>query len=129
MQAVIENALELYRRQRFLEETNRAFEALRADAEAWRAEEEERAAWDTTLPDDLHGPAGLVVLLPLTTVAKRIPLHVEVKPPGGGVKVTSFIKCEDIRSVARERLSHRWGKVSTATLGAVEDRLRILLGL
>lgn len=51
MQAVIENVLELYRRKWFLEETNRAFEALRADAEAWRAEEEERAAWDTTLPD------------------------------------------------------------------------------
>lgn len=56
MQAVIENALELYRRQRFLEETNRAFEALRADTEAWRAEEEERGAWDTALSDGLAEP-------------------------------------------------------------------------
>jgi len=76
-----------------------------------------------------HGPAGLVVLLPLTTVAKGIPLHVEVNPPEGGVRTTSFVKCEDIRSVAKERLSHRWGKVSTATLAAVEDRLKILMGL
>lgn len=76
-----------------------------------------------------HGPAGLVVLLPLTTVAKGIPFHVEVHPPEGGVQVTSFIKCEDVRSVAKERLSRRWGTVSGVTLTAVEDRLRILLGL
>lgn len=76
-----------------------------------------------------HGPAGLVVLLPLTTVAKGIPFHVEVHPPEGGVKVTSFVKCEDVRSLAKERLSRRWGKVSEDTLMAVEDRLRILLGL
>lgn len=76
-----------------------------------------------------HGPAGLVVLLPLTAAAKGIPFHVEIRPPEGGVKVTSFIKCEDIRSVAKGRLSRRWGKVSWNTLAAVEDRLRILLGL
>jgi mRNA interferase MazF len=76
-----------------------------------------------------HGPAGLVVLLPLTSVAKGIPFHVGIQPPEGGVKVKSFIKCEDVRSVAKERLSRRWGKVSGSTMAAVEDRLRILLGL
>ena len=76
-----------------------------------------------------HGPAGLVVLLSLTGVAKGIPFHVEVNPPEGGVKAKSFIKCEDVRSVAKERLARRWGNVSGSTLAAVEDRLRILLGL
>ena len=76
-----------------------------------------------------HGPAGLVVLLPLTGAAKGIPFHVEINPPEGGVKARSFIKCEDVRCVAKERLSRRWGKVSGSTLAAVEDRLRILLGV
>ena len=76
-----------------------------------------------------HGPAGLVVLLPLTTVAKGIPLHVEVNPPEGGVRTTSFVKCEDIRSIAKEWLSKRWGSVSSATIHAIEERLRILLEL
>lgn len=76
-----------------------------------------------------HGPAGLIVVLPLTSVAKGIPFHVELNPPEGGVKVKSFIKCEDIRSVAKERLAHRWGRISGTTMAAVEDRLRILLGL
>lgn len=30
-----------------------------------------------------HGPAGLVVVLPLTTRLKGIPFHVEVAPPKG----------------------------------------------
>jgi mRNA interferase MazF len=76
-----------------------------------------------------HGPAGLVVLLPLTSVAKGIPFHVQIQPPEGGLKVKSFVKCEDIRSISKERLARRWGTVSQSTLAAVEDRLRILLGL
>jgi mRNA interferase MazF len=76
-----------------------------------------------------HGPAGLVVLLPLSSVAKGIPFHVPINPPEGGLKVKSFIKCEDIRSVAKERLSGRLEKVCARTMTAVEDRLRILLGL
>ncbi|MBI3911023.1 MAG: type II toxin-antitoxin system PemK/MazF family toxin [Armatimonadetes bacterium] len=37
--------------------------------------------------------------------------------------------CEDVRSVARERLSRHWGAASPATLALVEERLRILLAL
>jgi len=76
-----------------------------------------------------HGPAGLVVLLPLTTQDKGIPFHLEVNPPEGGLSAKSFIKCEDIRSVAKERLSRQLGAVSSTTMVAVEDRMRILLEL
>ena len=76
-----------------------------------------------------HGPAGLVVMVPLSTVAKGIPFHVAVNPPEGGVKQKSFVKCEDVRSVAKERLLRRLGTVSLHTMAAVEDRLGILLNL
>jgi mRNA interferase MazF len=76
-----------------------------------------------------HGPADLVVVLPVTSRAKGIPFHVTVEPPEGGVRQSSFIKCEDIRSVSRSRLRERWGMVAPSTLAAVEDRLRILTGL
>ena len=75
------------------------------------------------------GPAGLAAVLPLTTTWRRIPLHVTVEPPEGGVRQRSFIKCEDIRSVSKERLLQRWEAVSTRTLETVEDRLRVLLDL
>ena len=75
------------------------------------------------------GPAGLVVVLPVTTKDKNIPLHVKISPPEGGVKETSFVKCEDIRSDSTERLLARLGEVSQDTIAAVEDWVRILLGL
>jgi len=76
-----------------------------------------------------HGPADLVVILPVTSKAKGIPFHLTVMPPEGGIRQPSFIKCEDVRSVSRARLLERWGKVAPHTLAAVEDRLRILMGL
>jgi mRNA interferase MazF len=76
-----------------------------------------------------HGPAGLVVVLPITSRAEGIPWHVTLKPPEGGVRQRSFIKCEDMRSISKERLLERWGSVTAETMAKVEDRLRILLGL
>jgi len=53
MREVLERAVECYRRQRFVEEANAAYAALRADGQAWQEEREEREAWDATLADGL----------------------------------------------------------------------------
>lgn len=74
-----------------------------------------------------QGPASLVVVIPITSRLKNIRSHVRVAPPEGGLKTESAIKCEGIRSVAKERLSRRWGRVSPQTMRAVEDAVRILL--
>ena len=76
-----------------------------------------------------QGPAGLVAILPISTKAKGIPFHVEINISEGGLTKRSFIKCEDIRSIAKERLLKNVGRVSEETMKAVEDRLRILLNL
>jgi len=76
-----------------------------------------------------QGPAGLVVVLPVTSKGKGVSSHVAVSPPEGGLTRPSFIKCEEVRSIAVERLIQRYGIVSPETMAAVEDRLRILLGL
>jgi mRNA interferase MazF len=76
-----------------------------------------------------HGPAGLVIVLPLTSRDKGIPLHVAVTPPEGGVRVPSFVKPEDVRSVSRERLARRRGRVAGGTMRAVETSLRVLFEL
>jgi hypothetical protein len=52
MQAVLERAIEEYRRRSFLDEANRAYAALRADEEAWEEELAERRQWDATLADE-----------------------------------------------------------------------------
>jgi len=77
-----------------------------------------------------HGPAGLVFVLPLTRTDRRIPIHVPIDPPEGGVTARSYILCDAIRSIAKDRLgAHTWGRVSPATLRKVEDNLRILMDL
>lgn len=81
--------------------------------------------------DDLFNQshAELVMVLPITSKGKGIRSHVQVEPPEGGLSVTSFIKCEDLRSISINRLRQRLGTVTDQTLDEVEMRLRILLAL
>ena len=76
-----------------------------------------------------RGPAGLVVVLPITTREKGIPLHVAVNPPEGGLEKRSFVKCEEPRSISKDRLTRRLGELDAPTMEEVDDRLRIVLGL
>jgi mRNA interferase MazF len=74
-----------------------------------------------------HGPAELVIVLPITSKNKDQPLHVSVAPPEAGLTLPSFIKCDDIRSVSKQRLRRFRGTVAGRT--EVEQRMRILLHL
>lgn len=77
-----------------------------------------------------QGPSGLVFVLPLTRTNRRIPIHIEVRPPEGGLRDTSFILTDAIRSISRERLGDvAWGRVSSETMRQVEDVLRTLMEL
>lgn len=53
MQSMVDEAVELYRRQRFLEDVNAAYTLLRQNAETWREVERERSEWDGALGDGL----------------------------------------------------------------------------
>jgi mRNA interferase MazF len=75
------------------------------------------------------GPADLIVILPLTSTQRDIPLHVKVRKGDGGIRNDSAILCEAIRSVSKERLISRWGTLAQEVMAEVEDRLRILLDL
>lgn len=75
------------------------------------------------------GPSGLVVVVPITSVRKRSAFHVGVEPPEGGLRRSSFLKPEDVRSISADRLGRRLGSVSGQTVEAVETGLRVLLDL
>jgi hypothetical protein len=53
MQAVLDEALERYRRERFLRAANADFAALRNNRQAWKQELRERKLWEQTLADRL----------------------------------------------------------------------------
>ena len=54
MQRVLADAVEAYRRRRFLEGANADYARLRADPIAWKEELEERALWEVTLMDGIE---------------------------------------------------------------------------
>jgi len=56
-----------------------------------------------------EGPSGLAIIVPFTSKDKRIPSHIRVTPAEGGVKVTSFAMCEQIRAISKERLIKKLG--------------------
>lgn len=75
------------------------------------------------------GPADLIVVVPLTSTQRDIPLHVKISKGEGGIRNYSAILCEAIRSISKERLISRWGTLPRQAMSEVEDRLRILLDL
>ena len=75
------------------------------------------------------GRSGLVVVVPLTSHVRQLPLHVTVSPPEGGLRTPSVILCDAVRSIDQNRLIDCWGMLDLETLGRIEDALRRLFGL
>ena len=53
MQAVLDKAIEHYRRETFIRAANSEFAALKRDKKAWKQEIEERKLWEQTLHDGM----------------------------------------------------------------------------
>jgi mRNA interferase MazF len=76
-----------------------------------------------------RGAAELVMVLPITRTFRGIPFHVEVDPPEGGLRARSYVLCDQVRTVAKERLGARRGELSPRTMRRCDERLRVLLDL
>jgi len=75
------------------------------------------------------GPGGVVVVVPMTTARRGLPLHVEIEPGESGLDETSYAKCEDIKSVSVERMMRRFGAVSSEVVHRIGQTLRYVLEL
>ena len=53
MQSILEKAVEHYRREQVLLQTNKAFSQLKQKKNEWHQELKERATWETTLADGM----------------------------------------------------------------------------
>lgn len=81
------------------------------------------------------GPPGtfgagfpFVIVTPLTTSLRGLSIHVEVgATPETGLDETSYIQCELIRSINRNRLQHRLGAVDPEVSNRVTAILKTLL--
>jgi mRNA interferase MazF len=73
--------------------------------------------------------AGLVMVLPITTTERGFFSHVPLEPTEGGLRRKSFVMCEQIKSMSKDRLKRSLGEVQRETMIDVQEVVRILLGL
>lgn len=80
-------------------------------------------------PPDTFGSAfPFVIVLPLTTTRRGLSLHVEVDASEeSGLDETSYVQCELIRSVNRNRLVHRLGAIEPEVSSHIGTVVRTLL--
>ena len=76
-----------------------------------------------------HGPAELLIAVPITTVAKNIVSHVPIAAGASGLDHDSFALSEQARCISRMRLHHRLGRAPRSVVREVERWLRLFLDL
>lgn len=76
-----------------------------------------------------EGPAGVVVVVPVTTAHRGLPSHIEIEPGVSGLDEVSYAKCEDVKSVSDRRLVTQLGSAKPDVLFGVSRALRFLLDL
>jgi mRNA interferase MazF len=70
------------------------------------------------------------IVLTISTKGLNVATHVRLEPDGvNGLRETSWVKCEQILTISKERLVLPWGTVSGSDLGKVELATRIALSL
>jgi mRNA interferase MazF len=103
----------------------------RADLDPVRGHEQGRVRPVLVISNNIlnHGNSDLVTIVPVTTKGRPLRSFLQIDPPEGGVSKTSFIMCDQVRTISAGRLTRRFGAVSQRVLSEVELRLRFLLGL
>ncbi|MBM3696726.1 MAG: type II toxin-antitoxin system PemK/MazF family toxin [Actinobacteria bacterium] len=81
-------------------------------------------------PPEAFGPVfPFIILVPLTSTRRGLSLHVEVEASAAtGLERTSYVQCELLRSVNRNRLVHHLGAIDAATSRKVAVVIGTLLG-
>ena len=78
----------------------------------------------------LHYPNTIV--LAMSTKGKRVPFHVRIDPAkSNGLQETTFVKCEQILTIAKARLTGEspLGRISTGQLRRVEAATLLAIGI
>lgn len=71
-----------------------------------------------------------VIVAAVSTRGRDLPFHIRLEPsPENGLTEVSFVKCEQVFTVSKERLEGRLGRVSDEQLAAVGGALSMVLDL
>ena len=71
-----------------------------------------------------------MTVVPVTSnIARVFPFQVLVSAESSGLRVDSKPQCEQVRSVAVQRLGRPLGQLPASVMGETDDALRLHLGL
>lgn len=79
--------------------------------------------------DDPANRHGLVVVCPIGTAQRNYPTRIEIEPGRSGLDRTSYVQCEQIRTISTHRLIHQLGDVDGLAMSEADRVLRLLLRL
>lgn len=82
---------------------------------------------DPQITEDQRYP--LLCVVPITGSPGRGALYPELAPGPGGLRKRSWALVDQVRTVDKRRVSRVFGRVAAAELDAVDEGLRMLLGL
>jgi mRNA interferase MazF len=72
---------------------------------------------------------GLITVLAVTRTRLGWPSHVEVEAPESGLKETSYIQTEQVRTISTDRIVQVLPTLSFTTIGVIDRLLRTNLDL
>ena len=72
---------------------------------------------------------GLVAVLAVTRTRLGWPSHVEVEPTDSGLRETSYVQTEQIRTISTERVAKVVGRLPLAAVQVIDGLLRTNLAL
>jgi mRNA interferase MazF len=106
-------------------------EVWRVDFDPVRGHEQGRLRPALIVSNDLfnHGSIGLVTVVPITSKARSIRTWLRLEPPEGGLPQASFVICDQVRTVSKDRLGKRFGAVSPHIMAEIDRRLKYLMDL
>ena len=79
--------------------------------------------------DYLTSIPNIVVVLPVTSISRGLPHHVELRGPDLQLQVPSLAMTEQPRTLDRSRLGRTLGKVDERTMREIDSWLRDFLDL
>ncbi len=69
-----------------------------------------------------------VIVVTVSTRGRAVPFHVPVEPSAENrLRSTSYVKCEQVLTIAKDRLTRRIGQLSAADLARVVAALKLVL--
>lgn len=82
-------------------------------------------------PDSRNRLASDVIVVPISTVLREAPTHVRLRAGEGGLAQSSVVKCEQVTTLQRDRLSLRalGGTLSAMRMTEIEKAILRAIGV